>query len=348
MERQQTTADIEIVSGGEHAPKISGEKVFRFLELSGFLKLKENKDEFEKRIQNLSFDDFNSFVKRLNGIIRLKNLSERNYDGDNVAISSKMFGTAYLPPSPNIKFKLFEEGFEAIKNISGEDRQALTFYLLQYIHLFNDGNGRTGRLLYELLFDKDITIDSLKVLLDHKNNSSGSNEVGRNKMNETTMKPADLDQYLDYLTALKVTGNDFVREYSRVSGSEMVGGIKFEDKSEGSLLKTQIEQILNETRFGLGSGNIVLARMKERFPNLESYYETKEFPNKKSILRVRASEMLDQMNIDDLNKVLVLNDEVKTVFIQTLIDIFKNPSEFTFPNGDGTSSTLLDKIKLRK
>ncbi len=57
--------------------------------------------------------------------------------------------------------------------------------------------------------------------------------------------------------------------------------------------------------------------------------------------------MLDQMNIDGLNQILVLNDKVNTVFIQNLFGIFNTPSEYTFPKGDGTRSTVLDKIKLK-
>jgi len=75
-----------------------------------------------------------------------------------------------LPPSFEQKEGLMREVFEAFKQIpDNEDRALLIYYAIQAIHPYSEGNGRTGRLLHEIISGDsgELTEVKLSKLLDH-------------------------------------------------------------------------------------------------------------------------------------------------------------------------------------
>ena len=111
----------------------------------GLMTHPEAKEEFP-------FEKFRDFLVRINGIARDIPIHERRTDGENVHLEG--MGTAAVPRHED-KEGLLQEAYEALSKMSPEDRACLLPAMVNEVHLFNDGNGRTSRVLHTLLCAHD-------------------------------------------------------------------------------------------------------------------------------------------------------------------------------------------------
>lgn len=151
----------------------TGEMVFNFLDKTGFLDIRKSDEKFKEWVQKISYKDYSEYLTRLNGILREIPIKQRSVDGNFVELGFGVAGDeiSYLPPATEEKDTLMRETFDVLQHISdSEDRALLAYYSIQAIHPYNDGNGRTGRLIHELFSEKGkkLNKESLSDLLDHK------------------------------------------------------------------------------------------------------------------------------------------------------------------------------------
>ncbi|HWQ60034.1 MAG TPA: Fic family protein [Candidatus Fimivivens sp.] len=132
-----------------HRPE-RAEKVIAFLEKIHAFEFFQNVDK-----QTVAFADFESFLIRVNGIARDMPLYERNIDGKHVEISGGMLGETVLPPREEDKRELLEFAFESSLDMSREDVSYMLPAVINALHMFSDGNGRTSRVIHQLLSAKD-------------------------------------------------------------------------------------------------------------------------------------------------------------------------------------------------
>ncbi|OGI95777.1 hypothetical protein A2917_00485 [Candidatus Nomurabacteria bacterium RIFCSPLOWO2_01_FULL_42_17] len=95
-----------------------------------------------------SFEKFKDFLVRINGIARDIPIHERRTDGERVRLEG--MSTSAVPRHED-KEILLREAYESLGGLSLEDRAYLLPAMINEVHLFNDGNGRTSRILYTLL-----------------------------------------------------------------------------------------------------------------------------------------------------------------------------------------------------
>jgi len=98
-----------------------------------------------------SFEEFRDFLLRINGILRDIPISERTADGKTVYLEG--FDPALVPKQED-KEGLLKEAYQAVGNIQGGDEEYLLPAVVNAVHLFADGNGRTSRVLHTLLQSK--------------------------------------------------------------------------------------------------------------------------------------------------------------------------------------------------
>lgn len=184
----------------------------------GFNEIKKTDEKFNEWIQNLSYDDFLSHLTRLNGVIRETSINKRLIDGQNVELTLGGGGIAYLPPEQAKKDELMREGFNALKDLSNnEERAKLAYYLIQAIHPYSDGNGRLGRLLYEMINNDELNKDTLSKLLDHnKKDSSGTGE-GRNAFYKKLLTPREAYYLINREVVKEFLSKDFLEKYGGIN-----------------------------------------------------------------------------------------------------------------------------------
>ncbi|MFA7252660.1 MAG: hypothetical protein WC027_02280 [Candidatus Paceibacterota bacterium] len=110
-------------------------------------KLLNNKVDTE----TLNFNDFEDFLIRLNGITRDIPMDERTVDGEKVYLSG--FIEDIQVPRHEDKEGILQYAYEQAPNINKEDLKYFLPAVINAVHLFSDGNGRTSRIVHLLLRD---------------------------------------------------------------------------------------------------------------------------------------------------------------------------------------------------
>lgn len=127
------------------------EKLVGFLDRIGAYKYVQKLKSNPELDDDLKFEEFRDFLLRINGILRDIPISERTADGETVFLEG--FDSALVPRQED-KEGLLEEAYKAIGKIDRSDEAYLLPAVVNAVHLFADGNGRTSRVLHTLLKSK--------------------------------------------------------------------------------------------------------------------------------------------------------------------------------------------------
>ncbi|MFA6404999.1 MAG: hypothetical protein WCW03_03305 [Candidatus Paceibacterota bacterium] len=95
-----------------------------------------------------SFEEFKEFVVRVNGIARDIPINDRKPDGETVYLSG--FDEAFVPRQED-KESILADAYAVIEKIQFGDEAYLLPAVINAVHLFADGNGRTSRIFHTLL-----------------------------------------------------------------------------------------------------------------------------------------------------------------------------------------------------
>jgi len=332
----------------------TGKKVFEFLDRTKFLDVRKSDVEFDEWLQKLSYEDYTNYLTRLNGILREVPIKKRVVDGSGVEISFGIMGDiSYLPPAAEQKDGLMRESFDALKQIpDNEDRALLTYYALQAIHPYSDGNGRTGRLLHEIISEdgKELTEEKLSELLDHDKEGHDGTGKGRDVFAEKVLDANSAYYYINREVAKEVLGEGFVQENGSIFVAAAVG-VGFVSEAVKQKLLPE-EGILVEKILGEGDVNhfsfrgVVLAKLIQEKPALEKYLYQATFklderrgvvPDDygKKPFAIDGDEIMPNLTVDDARRLIEIHNEVKTKFIQSMIDIFANPENHKMKTKEG-------------
>lgn len=104
----------------------------------------ENLSQF---IEALTGEDIKNFLIEVNRQVRELNSEEGGlYKGDRMIVGE------CISPKGAIQEKYFDKMVEFLKCINSREDMAIgMYYLINYLHLFQDGNGRTSRFVYETI-----------------------------------------------------------------------------------------------------------------------------------------------------------------------------------------------------
>ncbi|MEN9552171.1 MAG: Fic/DOC family [Candidatus Parcubacteria bacterium] len=326
----------------------TGKKVFDFLERIKFLEFRKSDEDFEKWIKQLSFEEFEQYLNRLNGMMRSLPKDERGRDGDDVKIETSnpfISYTEYLPPDSSQKDSLMKEAFVAFKQISNnEDRALLLYYIIQAVHPYSDGNGRLGRLLYELVSSsgKDLKEEDLSKYLDHNKKGHNGNGEGREFFAKKILEPKHAYYYINREVAREVLGKGFTQEYGKLYlYSPLDSAPTFNHLKEGddglsvrelSLAQTALQQT-GVDHFSFSG--LILSKLMQEKSSLQKYQKqgmilgdnfgvAQEDVNK-HIFSIDDEEMVKEFTAGDVRRIIEINSDLKIKFVRTIIDIFVHP-----------------------
>lgn len=106
-------------------------------------------------LDSLNYDEFKQWISFVNGIERGVPTEERGKVGDSSVMSEGFLGAreiVYRPPHQSHRNDLLKLAFSKARSVSDPAMAGLTLGLaINAIHYFDDGNGRTGRMVFALL-----------------------------------------------------------------------------------------------------------------------------------------------------------------------------------------------------
>ncbi len=340
----------------------TGKKVFEFLNRTGFLEVRKTDEQFKKWIQGLSYEDFTNYITRLNGILREVPIKQRSVDGKDVEVSFGVVGDeiSYLPPEANKKEGLMREVFDFLKTMTNnEDRALLIYYALQAIHPYSDGNGRTGRLLHELISEegKELTKDKLSNLLDHDKEGNAGTGEGRDIFAKKVMEANEAYYLINREVAREIFGDDFFIRFGKIyyAGALGIGnvphniGISAEERNLAN--KIIGEGDVNNFPF---RGMVILKLLQENGKLSEYQYIVKRTAGAnevipedvgKQILGIRNEEFEAELTAEDVRRLIEIHTDIKDRFIRIMIDIFNNPDKHTLKTSDGDDVQIKDTFR---
>ncbi len=318
------------------------EEIVRFFNQSIGNKTEDPKENLENWIQNISFDDFEKYLINVNGIVRCLPDEKRRIDGENVEVGGN-HGVDYLPPYPDQKEFLTKELFEAIKEISSnEDRALLLYYGIESLHLFADGNGRMGRVLYEF-FSKEGSNFSIEDINRLTVGHDGDNETeeARKEFNGKLLEVPVAHDLINREIVKDIFGQDFLEKHGKIYFSGSRGECEsYGDKSINKILSDQAD------RQAFPQRAIVIMEILKEKSEMEKYsykvngqtdIEDSPYPGNenKEILGIDMEKLGSNLTGEDIKRIASIHRDLKVKLIEKMIDIFKNPGDYPIEAKNG-------------
>lgn len=283
-----------------------------------FMKEKEKSNQ----LFEMSYENFAGFITDLNAIVRDIPQDGSNYfDGG----SENSIG-GHMAPELEKKKQYMEESFTAAAELDNKKDQAtLMYFSTLAAHPFVDGNGRTSRVLYEVINNPDITESEIAGLINRGGDysqSSGANQKEQTSVDEELVRPAAMWSYISRELNTKYFGGDIVQS------------INFDAKIPDQTLdqlSDQDKKILSRMTSDLKLFPICLTKLfssetnRQHFVTEEPVFFSYEGDDKKHVLEIKEGSV-NALSAEDCKKLIGIYENVKDDSFNTLIDCFRNPN----------------------
>lgn len=123
------------------------DRLIKFLRRTNAYEFVRNILEVKEDIPN--FEEFKAFINRIHGIAKEIPASQRRFDGENVHLSGFIRDVAVLKHED--KEDVLKYLYDSLEKIDKDDLKYAIPVIINALHLYSDGNGRTSRVFYQLL-----------------------------------------------------------------------------------------------------------------------------------------------------------------------------------------------------
>lgn len=175
----------------------------QFLDSKKYFELYADDALFQEYIQRLTVEGVLQIVTTLNRFLR-------NKENEEVIVDNMFAGELAAPPSI-IRNIIIANYLKTLKELNDNKLRAeLTYYTFINLHLFEDGNGRTSRLLYGLI-SGEIEDDAWYIHSDVQSNSKGDfcsykGMLDESEINQLTESSEIIKQHVDKYPLLENIG----------------------------------------------------------------------------------------------------------------------------------------------
>ena len=306
--------------------------VHTLLRRTGAAEILSSASELKGWLNGLSFDSMIGHLIRFNGIVRDRAIKERSLDGSNVLIGSAFGDTSYLAPHAADKEGLLQSMLLTIQSLDERKDIAMLSYLgIQAIHPFLDGNGRLGRLAYSLFGGEPDTVEALRMstipnLIEH---SCEMDQCGRKSFCITEEKLLQIYGIINrfcvaplYIPAEKLNGS------SRIYSCLQAGTVQTPANCTWSqaTIRSMESALGQSTPPGWHFGDIAMIHYLELNGQTENVLVRDSLG--KQLIWFDGEALLENLNESQVLKILGIEREIKKVFVEKMIDIFKEPDSY--------------------
>ena len=343
----------------EHMKKNHQEKLQRFMELSGVKASREDEERFNESLQSLNRDSIYHFLNHINGILRGVGKKERGRR-NNVQVGD------HLAPSKQVQGVVLSETADALKSIDDNKyRAALSYYIINGLHLFPDGNGRTSRAVYEIFENSDFDLASAESLAHHSQHEAyGHGKFEKEKGIQSSLSALTLAlKYLKF--DLAKAGEIDSRAFDTTTRLELAFGeemdIYLTDNAKENLSDKE-KKLVNRAFM---DGDIAVIALSAALAKKGTFGEVADVSTRKNtqgddyIAFEVTKEDLDTgtpnelakktfqgWTADDYRSFMKATHKVQRLQYEKMIDFFKNPDEYKSNSGIRIADWLSGKVEV--
>lgn len=291
-------------------------------------------------LKSMTFESFMGWINRVNGILRNKTKEESIADG-NGFVAATIGGDDSLvypelaPPQKSDRLPLLQKVFEAVQTMDNvENIPYLLSVALIVIHPYNDGNGRTSRLIFSLLHDgfRGKTEEKQRV-------AELLSESGR-----TMLDVSDEQKIQPYLSVFKV------REYfeKATAKSRFYGKAgRYESWTYADNVSLPLS---NEKRACLDIAFQTAGKDSAMYEYtvLKGYKDDSHWVSfsEAGIVSVSLDAVFDSLQSEaDVDELIGVKNRCRKAYVEDVISVFAEPEKFSFRIADGGAVSVAELYK---
>ncbi len=336
-------ASVELPSASFSISRISD-----FLQKNG---LSLNDEKLARSFLDIGYDNFRSFLLRLNGVITETPIHTRKIHAAENTIATAYGFTAYIAPPGADKEILLKHLYDECCAIKNNEDLGLALYLgIQLIHPFTDGNGRTGRLLWKLLTTPEnerqaFLRKDLSAWVEHSNELDSG---GRQKINKHVQSPGYCLAVVSTFRSpinFKDINCEGVNYFKGVLTVGICDADKFENPNLSKKLATQLTErlitnhVMFEDKTGVNYADIAFLRLCKENEKLDRYISRPD----SETLNIDFKNALPELSAIEATRLLELMRDTQLKQIKKVIECLSRPEEHTFDWGKFSECFMVNK-----
>ena len=345
---------------------------------------------FDEYVSSLNGDELRDFLIFINAKVREIDTEdgglfqdEGRYLEDGTYLEYRMnVGGELIAPRKEVQDRSFEKMASMLKNVSNNQHKAIVMYtLINYLHLFQDGNGRTSRMVYDLLSGniRDGEQDA-QYYTHEKGKKVGNRQTWDNSRNAqearvvSTIASEFLMKYLlneGLISSQHEELSKHIRIKTMCSGESK--GIYISDENKSQLSRKTLEHLKkalkdnNESISTSALSLLIILTQKGNLQPLKNYYFNKEWEVDDGLVRncINIGNSRDDEDLEifgeypkdlaertfegwtpqDYLKLVDITDKIKECIIDLVIDFAEKPESFKY---DQNGRSVIDALIAEK
>lgn len=320
-----------------------------------------DKNKLEDFIQNLDQERLKDFLLTLHSdFIRIPKEEDKFSEDFFTGIGIDAKGKSICLCAPNIETKesLLGELPKCIKKLpSNRDRGILLHYLINELHLFGDGNGRTGRAMLELFLNDEFDLNNETFKHERSDQLESKQEESFELAKKYGVKRVDIAMsYTSYVLAKVLYDKGLIDtkiEIDKFTSADCsTDSLRDEDfiKNEKLTIKEikQASIALRDKTGSLGKGALTMLIMQKLKGQqlLDSALIMQKLKGPCSLV---PDEMMcsvhfdlgdrkcfEGWNTEDYLKAIKIHSKLQEMQLNIMLDIFENPEKFKIEETETT------------
>ena len=330
---------------------IKGKINFSEEEILLMLKDEQKTDEF---LSTLTGEDIKKLLIYINSRVRNIQIEENDiYRGT-------MYAGELISPNNDIQDRYFEKIASSLKKIEGNrNRATMLHYLVNKLHLFEDGNGRTGRCIFELFTNPEFSFEKNENFTHKLENKVGTPVFEENNgikfFEEAFM-------YTSYLTYKALCENGVISQSSKCVSSQTIpkqgtDGLQYHDSLfiENSIKEALSTEQIQNIGLALCDNNdllsvsgltmMIMQEIKGKKINYEKFESLSEYTVCEFWIDLdneQSKKTFEGWSKEDYLRAVQIANIIKETMLDAMLDIFEHPDHFTI-NNSVTIADILSK-----
>lgn len=318
-------------------------------------------EQLQEFLDNLSGQDVKDLLIYINSKVRNIPIEEGGILEEE---GEFMRAGSLIAPKREIQEKCFDKIADSLKNIEGrKNKGCIMYYLINELHLFEDGNGRTSRCVYEMFANPEFDFEQNDHFAHDKDDMAKVSSADFEVMNHLmkTEKAGNISSFFLYRTLVNnglIKNEDFSNsllvdtyiEHESIGQYNDVIEISEEIKNQLSLQQIDlINQALNDNNENYSTAgltllvmeeakgqlndltNLVLSGKKLEGHDIEVVFDIGKAykgPFDGNMVFSDAASIFRDWSKDDYLRTIEIANLLKEANLDVMIDIFENPEYY--------------------